>query len=247
MYFALGVIFNFALGFGTVSWYLHLHEPRAPMDAVQLLNSEPAEYRRIHQAFLEIGKEEADEFERVLVAYDAHRDKNVLRQEAGGLVYRALDSRQDILWRAGLSSLERMTRETVDLMRRYSAYGEAFCSYSIERNYVSAERLLAENRRQQETVELIEEFKQARFELVVLSSEVLVESMKSPVNLPNIHQANLQNILIASASREDAAIIRRLRSADRSCRENIAVLETALAIEDDDDRRAVLAHLRPHI
>lgn len=247
MRFAFGVIVLFAVSFGAVFWFQSSSKAPAPVDVVELLNSEPEEYRRVHQAFQEIGADETEELKRALVAYNRHRNRNALRQDVGGLIYRVLDSRQDVLNRAGLTWLERITRGTIDLMRRYSAYGETFCSLSIQRDYFNAERILAENRREQETIELIEEFKQARFELFVLMLQALVDGRSNPVSVPEANQNSLNEILIAAANAEDAEIIRKLTTTDWSCREAFAVLETALAIKNDGERHIMLAEMRTGI
>ena len=247
MRFLFGVIILFAASFGGVYWYQNLHQPKEPVDVAALLESEPEEYRRIHRAFGKIGSDEIQELDRALVAYHSHRNKNALRQDVGGLAYRAIESRQDMLNSAGLPWLERITRETVDLIHRYGKYGEAFCSLSIQRDHLNAERILGENRREQETIELVEEFRQARFELVALMLEAVVDGKSNPVALPKVNRGDLNEILKASASAEDAEIIRKLKTPDWTCREALAVLQTALSIENEGERYVTLAEMRTGI
>ena len=247
MRFLFGVIILFAASFGGVYWYQNLHKPDEPVDVAALLESEPEEYRRIYQAFGKIGSDETQELERALIAYHSHRNKNALRQDVGGLAHRAIENRQDVLNSAGLPWLERITRETVDLIHRYGTYGEAFCSLSIQRDHLNAERVLGENRREQETIELIEEFTQARFELIVLMLEALVDGRSNPVALPELERGDLNEILKASASAEDAEIIRKLKAPNWTCREALAVLETALSIENEGERYVTLAEMRTGI
>ena len=247
MRFLFGVIILFAASFGGVFWYQSIHQPQKPVDVAALLKSEPEEYRRVHQAFGRLSSGETEELERALIAYHSHRNKNALRQDVGGLAYRAIDNGQDMLKSAGLPWMERITRETIDLMRRYGAYGEAFCSLSIQKDHVNAERVLAENRREQETIELIEEFTQARFELVVLMLEALVDGKSKPVALPEVDRSELNEILISSARAEDAEIIRKLKTPNWTCSEALAVLETALSIENEGERYVTLAEMRTGI
>ena len=247
MRFLFGVIILFAASFGGVYWYQSLHQPEEPVDVAALLASEPEEYRRIHLAFGKIGSDEIQELDRALIAYHSHRNKNALRQDVSGLAYRAIESRQDMLNSAGLPWLERITHETVDLIHRYGKYGEAFCSLSIQRDHLNAERVLAENRREQETIELVEEFSQARFELVVLMLEALVDGKSNPVSLPEVDRSDLNEILKASASAEDAEIIRKLKTPNWTCREALAVLQTALSIENEGERYVTLAEMRTGI
>ena len=247
MRFLFGVIVLFAASFGGVYWYQNLHKPQEPVDVAAVLEGETEEYRRVHRAFGKIGSDEIQELDRALIAYHSHRNKNALRQDVGGLAYRAIESRQDMLNSAGLPWLERITRETVDLIHRYGEYGEAFCSLSIQRDHLNAERVLAENRREQETIELVEEFTQARFELVVLMLEALVDGKSNPVALPKVNRRDLNEILKASASAEDAEIIRKLKTPDWTCREALAVLQTALSIENEGERYVTLAEMRTGI
>ncbi len=247
MRFLFGVVILFAASFGGVYWFQDLHQPQEPVDVVALLESEPEEYRRIHHSFAKIGPDETQELKRALIAYHNHRNKNALRQDVGGLAYRAIESRQDMLNSAGLPWLERITRETVDLIHRYGTYGEAFCSLSIQQDHLNAERVLGENRREQETIELVEEFTQARFELVVLMLEALVDGKSNPVAMPEVNRGDLNEILKASASAEDAEIIRKLKTPDWTCREALAVLQTALSIENEGERYVTLAEMRTGI
>lgn len=244
MRFLFFVAVLFGASFGGVYWYQLQQQPRGPVDIVALLEREPEEYRRVQRAFSAIGPAETGELERALIAYDSHRNKNTLRQDVGGLASRAVEDRRQMLDNAGLAWQERITRRTVDLMRRYASFGEVFCTYALQRDHVNAERVLGQNRRQQETAELIEEFTQTRFELAVLMLEAVVDGKSNPEPLPDYDPGDLNDILIASASAENARMIRKLKAEEWSCSETLTVLETALAIKDDGDRHVLLAEMR---